>query len=209
MTKKDIFAIRLTELRKEFKLTQQKLAEKINVSRSSVVQYEAGEKSPRYDVLLKIASLFGVSIDFLLGNIDIRARFPEMFEPEEVKPIPVLGEIHAGKPVFAQENIEKYITVPVEWIKGGEYFLLRVKGKSMEPEIKENSLVLVKRQNDVLDREIAVVLLSDGEAVIKRVFKNNGKVILQSDNPEYKPIIPEKNELIVLGLVKKTIKDVK
>lgn len=66
------FAKRLSELRNEFKLTQKELADKLGVSRGTIGMYEIGQRDPDTDTLLKLSELFNVSVDYLLGQTDIR-----------------------------------------------------------------------------------------------------------------------------------------
>lgn len=72
------FAKRLSELRNEFKLTQKELADKLGVSRGTIGMYEIGQRDPDTDTLLKLSELFNVSVDYLLGNTDIRNQADEI-----------------------------------------------------------------------------------------------------------------------------------
>ncbi|AFK87451.1 MULTISPECIES: helix-turn-helix domain-containing protein [Thermoanaerobacterium] len=72
------FAKRLSELRNEFKLTQKELADKLGVSRGTIGMYEIGQRDPDTDTLLKLSELFNVSVDYLLGNTDIRNPVDEI-----------------------------------------------------------------------------------------------------------------------------------
>ncbi|MFL5864516.1 MAG: transcriptional repressor LexA [Solirubrobacteraceae bacterium] len=102
--------------------------------------------------------------------------------------LPIVGEVAAGEPVLAEENIEDYVDVP-EAIGGEEGdFILRVKGDSMKDAgILEGDYVVVRSEETADDGEIVVALVGE-EATVKRFFRENGKVRLQPENKAYKPI---------------------
>ena len=107
--------------------------------------------------------------------------------------LPLLGQIAAGGPLLAEQNVDAYISVPEPLSKGGEEFLLRVRGDSMrDAGILENDYVVVRRQQDARDGEIVVALVGDDEAAdeatVKRFFRDKGGVRLQPENEAYEPI---------------------
>jgi repressor LexA len=102
--------------------------------------------------------------------------------------LPVVGQVAAGAPVLAEENIEEYIPVP--GIAGGDdgEFVLRVKGDSMKDAgILEGDHVIVRRQDTAADGEIVVALVED-EATVKRFFRETDHVRLQPENEAHEPI---------------------
>jgi repressor LexA len=113
--------------------------------------------------------------------------------------LPVLGQVAAGQPVLADENIEEY--VPVPGIAGGDdgEFVLRVKGDSMKDAgILEGDFVIVRRQETAGDGDIVVALVGE-EATVKRFFRENDHVRLQPENETMEPI--RTREAQVLGRV--------
>jgi repressor LexA len=111
-------------------------------------------------------------------------------EPAELPKLPLLGQIAAGGPLLAEQNVEDEIAVP-ETLHGD--FLLRVKGDSMiEAGILEGDLVVVKRAQDARNGEIVVALAGDDEttdeATVKRFFRENGRIRLQPENSALEPI---------------------
>jgi len=113
--------------------------------------------------------------------------------------LPLVGQVAAGQPVLADENIEDYVAVPE--IAGGERgeFLLRVKGDSMKDAgIFDGDHVVVQRQKAAHNGEIVVALVGE-EATVKRFFKENDHVRLQPENEEMEPI--RTRELELLGRV--------
>ena len=113
--------------------------------------------------------------------------------------LPVVGQVAAGSPTLADENIEEYVEVP--GIAGGDEgeFLLRVKGDSMKNAgILEGDHVVVRRQDSASNGEIIVALVED-EATVKRFFKEDDHIRLQPENEALEPILVEDVE--VLGRV--------
>jgi repressor LexA len=113
--------------------------------------------------------------------------------------LPLVGQVAAGAPVLADENIEEY--VPVPGIAGGDEgeFVLRVKGDSMKNVgILEGDHVVVRRQDTAADGEIVVALVDD-EATVKRFFKETDHVRLQPENEALEPI--RVRDVEVLGRV--------
>jgi repressor LexA len=108
----------------------------------------------------------------------------------ELPKLPLLGQIAAGGPLLAEENVEDEIAVP-ESLRGD--FLLRVKGDSMiEAGILDGDVVVVRRAQDARDGEIVVALAGDDEtadeATVKRYFRENGRIRLQPENSALEPI---------------------
>jgi repressor LexA len=112
----------------------------------------------------------------------------------ELHTLPLVGQIAAGGPLLAEENIEDYIGVPEPLSRGGgEEFLLRVKGDSMiNAGILDGDIVVVRRQPDARNGEIVVALVGDdesaNEATVKRFFREEGRVRLQPENDALEPI---------------------
>jgi repressor LexA len=109
--------------------------------------------------------------------------------------LPLVGEIAAGGPLLAEENIEDYLAVPEPLSAGDEDFLLRVKGDSMiEAGILEGDFVVVHRQQTARDGDIVVALAgadeTADEATVKRFFRENGRIRLQPENAALAPLYP-------------------
>ena len=113
--------------------------------------------------------------------------------------LPLVGQVAAGQPVLAEENIEEYVDVPgLAGGRDGEY-LLRVRGDSMKDAgILEGDHVVVRPQSTAKDGQIVVALVGE-EATIKRFFKEDDHVRLQPENPAMEPI--RSREVRVLGRV--------
>jgi repressor LexA len=110
--------------------------------------------------------------------------------------LPLVGEVAAGEPVLAEENIEEYLELP--GVIGGEDgdYILRVKGDSMKDAgILEGDYVVVKQAEDAVNGEIVVALLEQ-EATVKRFFREKDRVRLQPENSAYKPIRTKNAQLL-------------
>lgn len=118
---------------------------------------------------------------------------------EEVMEIPVLGQVAAGVPILAEENVEQIMYMPMAFSKAGEVFMLRVKGESMiNVGIMDGDYVIVAKKNVANNGEIVVALLED-EATVKRFYKEDGHFRLQPENDMMEPIYAD--EVAVLGKV--------
>jgi repressor LexA len=110
--------------------------------------------------------------------------------PDRLRAVPVLGRIAAGTPILAAEHVEEVIPLPVDLIGNDPVFLLEVKGDSMKDAgILEGDLVAVRSQKDARDGEIVAALIEGEEATVKRLRRRDGKVILESENPAYQPMV--------------------
>ncbi len=110
--------------------------------------------------------------------------------PDRLREVPILGRIAAGTPILAAEHVEDVITLPVDLVGNDPVFLLEVKGDSMiGAGIFEGDLVAIRSQKDARDGEIVAALVDGEEATVKRLRRQGGKVILESENPAYAPMV--------------------
>lgn len=113
--------------------------------------------------------------------------------------LPVLGQVAAGAPILAEENIEEYVQVPP--VAGGETgeYILRVRGDSMRDiGMLEGDFVVVARQDTAADGDIVVALVGE-EATVKRYFRESDHIRLQPENTELEPI--RTREVQIMGRV--------
>lgn len=119
--------------------------------------------------------------------------------PENLLQIPIVGNVAAGIPILAEENIEEELTLPSVLVGEGEHFILRVRGSSMiEAGMLDGDYIIVRKQREALNGEIVVALIED-EATVKRFYKENGHFRLQPENSSMAPIIVK--EVTILGKV--------
>ncbi len=153
-----------------------------------------------------LRSIAGPAVSYESLMISCGYLNAEVFSGGNYKKIPVIGSIHAGEPVLAVESIEGYECVDASEISSShEYFYLRVEGDSMKnARIYEGDLVFVRKQPDVESGEIAVVMIDDETATLKRVLKKRNIVVLQPENPAYHSHIfsdADLNRLHIIGKV--------
>lgn len=114
--------------------------------------------------------------------------------------IPIVGNVAAGLPLLAQENIEDMIHLPKDWAPAGA-FLLKVQGDSMEgAHILDGDYVLVHPQQSAVNGEIVVALIGE-EATVKRFYKTERGITLKAENPKFNPIEIERNEAASFRLI--------
>lgn len=122
----------------------------------------------------------------------------------EVVNVPLIGQVAAGQPLLAVENITGYFPIPAEFIPKEEVFMLNVKGESMvNAGIYDGDQIIVKQQSTASNGEIVVALVDDS-ATVKRFYKENGHIHLQPENDFMEPIIVDSCEIIgkVIGLIR-------
>ena len=122
----------------------------------------------------------------------------------EVVNVPLIGQVAAGQPLLAVENITSYFPIPAEFIPKEEVFMLNVKGESMvNAGIYDGDQIIVKQQSTASNGEIVVALVDDS-ATVKRFYKENGHIRLQPENDFMEPIIVDSCEIIgkVIGVIR-------
>jgi repressor LexA len=107
---------------------------------------------------------------------------------DAVRDVAILGQVAAGTPLLAVENIEGVIPVCTEWAKGEELFFVRVRGESMVPTLWHGDYLLVQRQPTVENGAIAIALIA-GEVTVKRAVRTGRRLTLKPDNDAFPPLI--------------------
>lgn len=142
----------------------------------------------------------------VLGNEAAR-HLPE--DEGQVRRVPLVGRIAAGRPVLASEEVEAVYPLPTDLVGAGPVFMLKVSGDSMvDAGILDGDLVVVRSQPDADDGEIVAALVDGEEATVKRLRRRNGKVQLISENPAYAPMEFE-GGVSVLGKVVSVLRRVR
>lgn len=186
-----MYGKKLRELRKLEGWTQEEVAKKLGITKQTYSHYENETRRPSLEMIRQLAAIYNVNIDDIFAD--------EVKKVENMVNIPIVGRISCGNGSLAYEEIEGYWPVPREFLTSGEYFFLRASGDSMSgARIEDGDLVLIRKQETVENGEIAAVLIGD-EAVLKKVFFQNGTMILQSANPNYPPIVCPPAEARILG----------
>ena len=170
--------LRLREARKAKGLTQVEVSRIIGISQNGYSDWETGKNRVDARSLGRLAELYGVTVNYLLG-ID------ENDAPVKGVRIPVLGSVAAGIPIEAIQDIVDYEEIDADMAAVGEYFGLRIKGSSMEPRIREGDVVIVRRQEEAETGDTVVVLVNGDSATVKRIKIEPNGIALIPNNPAY------------------------
>jgi|SRR5579884_248552 len=185
--------------------TVREIGEAVDLSSSSTVHahlkaLEERGLIKRDAVLTRAVKLTQEGLAQIMGD---EAGMPD-FRTRQIKHMPVVGTVAAGKPLLAVEDIEDYFPIPESFING-EGFILQVRGDSMiEDGIHHGDYVVVRRQ-PTADNGDTVVALIDGEATVKRFYREKKKVRLEPANRHMKPIYVDSPDVLgkVVGLVRR------
>lgn len=193
------FGERLKELRREKRLTQIQFAEAFQISNGTIGMWETNKRQPDQSTLVKLATFFGVTTDYLLGREEKKLINNEV-ELNDLYPVPLLGKVVAGVPIESQENLEGYIYISYK--PKENYFALRVQGDSMiNAGIRDKSILVVHKQTYAENGEIVVAMLN-GESTVKRFKIFGNDIFLMPENPAFEPIHVQKNDdFLILGKV--------
>lgn len=127
------------------------------------------------------------------------------FASRDTSPVPVVGNVTAGQPILAEENIIEYFPLPKDFVKEDSIFMLSVEGDSMiNAGILDGDYIAVRQQSTAVNGDIVVALMDD-EATVKRFYKENDRIRLQPENDYYEPLILTHVNILgkVIGLFRK------
>lgn len=202
---------RIKKVRKELGLTQEEFANKLGLHRNTIKKYENGESIPSTKFLKLLEYEFGINPRWILkgeGEMFLPSNYEKRKEElykigfPKIKYIPVIGYVSAGIPEREEWKIMDWIAIP-ESSRGS--FALIVDGTSMEPLIPKRSIIIVYEifsPLELKDGDIVVACI-DGEYTLKRFFLEKGKIILLSENKNFKDIVidPKEFEIYIKGKV--------
>jgi len=173
----------LKNRRLELDLTLEEVGRLCGVSKSTVMKWENGEiENMKRDKIVLIAKALKVEPIYVLGIDDDQniIKLPS-------NKIPILGSVAAGVPIECIQDIKGYVEIPDWLLKRGSYFALKVKGRSMEPEIMNGDIVIIRQQQTVENDEIGVVVVDGEEATVKQVKRSDNGIMLVPFNRDYEP----------------------
>jgi len=166
--------------RKELGYTQDELAKKVGYSeRSMIGKIEKGEVDLSQSKILKFADALNTTASALMGLDGI---VPELRKGY----LPLYGCVCAGNGIFADNYIEEWVSVGNAY-NAEEYFVLNIKGDSMEPEMHDGDSVIVKKQETAQDNDYVIALVNGDEGVCKQLKRYKEGMALVSLNPQYPP----------------------
>lgn len=184
-------------------ISQNELARRVGMAKSAISRYFNRTREFPLNRADQFAKALGLETEYLLGVSLPEETIEERPLPENLKPItkvnriPIVGSIAAGKPILATENIESYLLL------GQEYkadFALKIKGDSMiDVGINDGDLALIIKDRPVTNGDIYAVLV-DGEATLKKVYRNDDYLTLQPCNSKYEPLmVKEEDNPYIIG----------
>ena len=187
------------KLTEEQGMSMSELARRVGTAKSAISRYFNGTREFPLNKVEEFASALHTTPDFLLGM---------EYEPQTSQglQIPVLGNVAAGIPISAVEDILDYEEIPLSWKSQGEFFGLRIKGDSMEPRMESGDVVIVKQQSDANSGDTVIVLVNGDDATCKKLQKTDNGIMLVSTNPKYPPMFYSDEDIqtkpvVILGKV--------
>ena len=192
------FGEKIRDARKAAGMTQRQLADKLEVSNTSISNWEKNLSRPDPDMIQHLCWALNVQPNYFFSVST--APFPDNILPmPEMRKIPLLGTIACGAPILAEEHIEDHVDIP-KHIHAD--FALRCKGDSMiNARIFDGDIVYIRQQDTVENGEIAAVLVGN-DATLKRVKYCEDRIVLEPANPLHDPLVfrgEEMNDVHILG----------
>lgn len=180
----------IKDRRLELGLTMKDVATAVGVSEGTVSRWEAGEiANMKRNRIVALANILQLSPSIIMGWTDNK-HSPLVSTTEHAKGvrIPILGKVVAGVPIEAIEEIEGWEEIKPELAATGRFFALRVKGRSMEPQLLEGDVVIIKQVEEVNDGDIAIVLVNGYEATVKKIkIQDTGLTLIGLNVDVYPP----------------------
>jgi repressor LexA len=189
------FCTILKQLRVENNLSQQELADALQIGRSTLANYEQGKRNPDFQTLKEISRFFNVDIDYLLDNSPIKKKstYASLPLPKDgFITITLYDNISCGSGAFIEDNIIDYITLPESILPSHkEYFAQYAAGDSMINEnIKEGDLLIFEKTNLLQNGHIGCFCIDSNIVTCKtyRYDQKSGIIMLLPANNKYDPI---------------------
>ena len=195
------FIDRLELLCKERHISKRKLEREAGLGTASTSKWKKEGSVPNQLSLEKVASYFGVTVSYLIGESDFRTEeeavidgWNKRFVDDELKDeirrieagvrIPVLGEVPCGIPIEAIEMIdaEEWEEISARLARTGSFYGLIAKGDSMSPRIQAGDVLIVRQQSDAESGDVVIAKVNGEEATCKRLLKHEDGIVLQPFN---------------------------
>ena len=195
---------KIRDLRAKHNLTLEQVAQQVGVGRSTVRKWETGMiANMRRDKIERLARALHTTPGYLMGwedNESASQVLPSNLIPfPEMRKVPLIGAIACGSPILADEHIEDYVDIPKHITAD---FALTCRGDSMiNARIFDGDIVYIRQQETVDNGQIAAVLI-DGEATLKRVMLYEDHIVLEPENPHFRPLTywtEDMNSVSIIG----------
>ncbi len=194
------FAQRLKSCREKKKAgnsrwTQQYVAERIGMARTTYTAYENGTKMPPPDTINNIAILLDVSNDYLMGRTTTPAQSWEDFIL-----LPVVSKLTLENQTYSTENVFTQCPTEKRLLSDGTHVWLEVNMSSMvNVGIRPGSKVLIRLQSEVENGDIAAVCVNGEDAILKKVYCSNDQISLVSENASIDDQVFPKEDVVIKG----------
>ena len=175
---KKVFSKNLRKYMDLYQKSRSDICKDLGFAYTTFTSWETGVNYPRIDKIEMMADYFHIEKSDLIED-----KTDKPSSPTKGIRIPVLGRVAAGIPIEAITDIEDWEEIPQSMAKTGEYFALKIAGKSMEPRMMDGDVVIVRRQPDVDSGDIAVVLVNGNDAIVKQISKSDAGLTLIGWNP--------------------------
>lgn len=175
---KKVFSKNLRKYMDLYQKSRSDICKDLGFAYTTFTSWETGVNYPRIDKIEMMADYFHIEKSDLIED-----KTDKPSSPTKGIRIPVLGKVAAGIPIEAITDIEDWEEIPQSMAKTGEYFALKIAGKSMEPRMMDGDVVIVRRQPDVDSGDIAVVLVNGNDATVKQISKSDAGLTLIGWNP--------------------------
>ena len=211
---KSIVTERINEIFRELNISVSDFAKKLNISRQAVYGLFKGA-NPSSETVERLANITGYSSDYILGRSvtsSLPSNVSNIYPLEAPIRLPLYGEIAAGQPINTNQSPTDEWVFEDPLYGDGNHFVLKVVGNSMEPDIPNGALAVIRHQN-YADKGQIVAVVIDGEcATLKRYIpQDNGTVLFQANNPNAQSYVVtqeqcELGEGRIIGILRETKK---
>lgn len=189
---KEIMAKNILYYMNKYEKNRQDMCEALGVKYTTFTDWVKGNSYPRIDKIELMANYFGISKADLVESRTIQSAY----KLSKGITINVLGRVAAGLPIEAIENIIDTEEISEELAKTGEFFGLQIHGDSMEPNMRQGDVVIVRKQDDAESGNIVIAMINGSDATCKRLVKYAEGISLVSFNPKYEPMYFSNKEII-------------
>ena len=211
---KSIVTERINEIFRELNISVSDFAKKLNISRQAVYGLFKGA-NPSSETVERLANITGYSSDYILGRSvtsSLPSNVSNIYPLEAPIRLPLYGEIAAGQPINTNQSPTDEWVFEDPLYGDGNHLVLKVVGNSMEPDIPNGALAVIRHQN-YADKGQIVAVVIDGEcATLKRYIpQDNGTVLFQANNPNAQSYVVtqeqcELGEVRIIGILRETKK---
>lgn len=186
----ELFSKRLSELISNNNCTLDKIEEYVGKTNATISRYASGEiTGVKRSTIAKLANFFNVSPAWLAGFSD-----EKYINNSNKQALPLLGLVKAGYDYLASENIIGYVSIDNKINDIENCYALKVTGDSMQPILFEDDVIIVHKQNDVENGQVAIILIDNEEATVKKIIKHEDYIELIAFNSYYPPKKLTKND---------------